>query len=77
MSDLFSSLLIFTINKTILSTCFSTIFDFYKNLVNWALTEIESSVAVMTTLGRECYYYSNKSENGQKILPVLTSLPVK
>jgi hypothetical protein len=50
MSDLFSSLLIFTIIKTILSTFF---FNFYKNLVKWALTEIESSVAGTTTLDRE------------------------
>ena len=45
MSDLFSSLLIFTIIKTILSTFFFTVSNFYKNLVNWALTEIESSVS--------------------------------
>jgi hypothetical protein len=44
MSDLFSSLLIFTIIKTILSTFF-TVSKFYKNLVKWALTEIEWSVA--------------------------------
>jgi hypothetical protein len=36
MSDLFSSLLIFTIIKTILST----VSKFYKNLVKWALTEV-------------------------------------
>ena len=54
MSDLFSSLLIFTIIKTILSTFFLTVSNFYKNLVNWALTEIESSVAGTTTLDREC-----------------------
>jgi hypothetical protein len=53
MSDLFSSLLIFTIIKTILSTFFLTVSNFYKNLVNWALTEIESSVAGTTTLDRE------------------------
>ena len=53
MSDLFSSLLIFTIIKTILSTFF-TVSKFYKNLVKWALTEIESSVAGTTTLDREC-----------------------
>jgi hypothetical protein len=53
MSDLFSSLLIFTIIKTILSTFFFTVSNFYKNLVNWALTEIESSVAGTTTLDRE------------------------
>ena len=40
MSDLFSSLLIFTINKTILSTFFFTVSNFYKILVKWALTEI-------------------------------------
>jgi hypothetical protein len=51
MSDLFSSLLIFTIIKTILSTF--TVSNFYKNLVKWALTEIESSVAGTTTLDRE------------------------
>ena len=33
MSDLFSSLLIFTIIKTILSTFFFTVSKFYKNLV--------------------------------------------
>jgi hypothetical protein len=53
MSDLFSSLLIFTIIKTILSTFFFTVSNFYKNLVKWALTEIESSVAGTTTLDRE------------------------
>ena len=55
MSDLFSSLLIFTIIKTILSTFFFTVSNFYKNLVKWALTEIESSVAGTTTLDREWY----------------------
>jgi hypothetical protein len=55
MSVLFnSSLLIFTIIKTILSTFFFTVSDFYKNLVKWALTEIESSVAGTITLDREC-----------------------
>jgi hypothetical protein len=54
MSDLFSSLLIFTIIKTILSTFF-TVSKFYKNLVKWALTEIECSVAGTTTLDREWY----------------------
>ena len=53
MSDLFSSLLIFTIIKTILSTFFFTVSNFYKNFVKWALTEIESSVAGTTTLDRE------------------------
>ena len=53
MSDLFSSLLIFTIFKTILSTFFFTVSNFYKNLVKWVLTEIESSVAGTTTLDRE------------------------
>jgi hypothetical protein len=53
MSDLFSSLLIFTIIKTILNTFFFTVSKFYKNLVNWALTEIESNVAGTTTLDRE------------------------
>ena len=53
MSDLFPSLLIFTIIKTILSTFFFTVSNFYKNLVNWALTEIKSSVAGTTTLDRE------------------------
>jgi hypothetical protein len=59
MSDLFSSLLIFTIIKTILSTFFFTVSNFYKNLVKWVLTEIESSVAGTTTLDRERYilYY--------------------
>ena len=52
MSDLFSSLLIFTIIKTILSTFF-TASKFYKNLVKWALTEMECSVAGTTTLDRE------------------------
>jgi hypothetical protein len=33
MTDLFSSLLIFTIIKTILSTFFFTVSKFYKNLV--------------------------------------------
>jgi hypothetical protein len=55
MSDLFSSLLIFTIIKTILSTFFN-VSKFYKNFVKWALTEMECSVAVTTTLDREwCY----------------------
>jgi hypothetical protein len=36
MSDLFSSLLIFTIIKTILSSFFFTVFKFYKHLVKWA-----------------------------------------
>ena len=56
MSDLFSSLLIFTIIKTILSTFFFTVSNFYKNLEKWALTEIESSVAGTTTLDRECSF---------------------
>jgi hypothetical protein len=54
MSDLFSSLLIITIIKTILSTFF-TVSKFYKNLVKWALTDIESNVAGTTTLDREWY----------------------
>jgi hypothetical protein len=54
MSDLFSSLLIFTIIKTILSTFFFTVSKFYKNLVKWALTEILCSVAGTTTVDREC-----------------------
>jgi hypothetical protein len=49
MSDLFSSLLIFTLIKTF----FFTVSNFYKNLVKWALTEIESSVAGTTTLDRQ------------------------
>jgi hypothetical protein len=53
MSDLFSSLLIFTIIKTILSTFFFTVSKFYKNLVKWALTEMECSVAGTTTRDRE------------------------
>jgi hypothetical protein len=53
MSNLFSSLLIFTIIKTILSTFFLTVSKFYKNLVIWALTEMLCSVAGMTTLDRE------------------------
>jgi hypothetical protein len=53
MSDLFSSLLIFTIIKTILSTFIFTVSKFYKNLVKWALTEMECSVAGTTTLDRE------------------------
>ena len=53
MSDLISSLLIFTIIKTILNTFFFTVSNFYKNLVKWALTEIVSSVAGTTTLIRE------------------------
>ena len=52
--DLFSSLLIFTIIETILSTFFFTVSKFYKNLVKSALTEIESNVAGTTTLDREC-----------------------
>ena len=56
MSDLFSSLLIFTVIETILSTFFFTVSNFYKNLVKWALIEIQSSVAGMTTLGKEWYY---------------------
>jgi hypothetical protein len=55
MSDLFSSLLIFTIIKTILSTFyFFTVSKFTKNLVKWALTEMKCSVAGTTTLDREC-----------------------
>ena len=53
MSDLFSSLLIFTIIKTILVHFFLLFLNFYKNLVKWALTEIESSAAGTTTLDRE------------------------
>ena len=53
MSDLFSSLLIFPIIKTILSTFFFIVSNFYKNLVKWALTEIESRVAGTTNLDRE------------------------
>jgi hypothetical protein len=49
MSDLFSSLLIFTIIKTILSTFFFTVFKFYKQLVDRA----EWSIAGITTLDRE------------------------
>ena len=55
MSDLFSSLLIFTIIQTILSTFFFTVSKFYKNLVKWALTEMLCSIAGMTTLDREWY----------------------
>jgi hypothetical protein len=55
MSDLFSSLLIFTIIKTILSTFFFTVSKFYKHLVKWAWTEIEWSVAGSTTLDREWF----------------------
>jgi hypothetical protein len=55
MSDLFSSLLIFTIIKTILSTFF-TVSKFYKILVKWALTEMECSVAGTTSLDREWQY---------------------
>ena len=51
MSDLFSSLLIFTIIKTILSTF--TVSKFNKNLVKSALIEIEWSVAEATTLDKE------------------------
>ena len=54
MSDLFSSLLIFTIIKTILSTFFFTVSKFYKNIVKWALTEMLCSVAGTTTVDREC-----------------------
>jgi hypothetical protein len=54
MSDLFSFLLIFTIIKTILSTFF-TVSKFYKNLVKWALTEMECSVAGTTTLDRDIH----------------------
>ena len=53
MSDLFPSLLIFTIIKTILSTFFFTVSKFYKNLVKSALIEIEWSVAEATTLDKE------------------------
>ena len=53
ISDLFSSLLIFTIIKTILSTFFFTVSKFYKNLVKWALTVMLCSVAGTTTLDRE------------------------
>jgi hypothetical protein len=60
MSDLFSSLLIFTIIKTILSTFFVTVSNFYKNLVKWALTEIKSSVAGTTTLDSEWLYITGK-----------------
>ena len=44
-SDSFSSLLIFTIIKIILSTFFFTVSKFYKNLVKWALPEMECSIA--------------------------------
>ena len=57
MSDLLSSLLIFTIIKTILSTFFLTVSQFYKNLVKWVLTEMECSVAGTTTLDRGWYMY--------------------
>ena len=60
MSDLFSSLLIFTIIKTILSTFFVIVSNFYKNLVKWALTEIKSSVAGTTTLDSEWLYITGK-----------------
>jgi hypothetical protein len=50
MSDLFSSLLIFTIIKTIF-----TVSKFYKNLVKWALTEMECNIAGTTTLDREWF----------------------
>ena len=55
MSDLFSSLLIFTIIKTILSTFF-TVSKFYKNLVKWAFAEMECNVAGTITLDRECLF---------------------
>ena len=55
MSDLFlfSSLLIFTIIKTIFKYIFFTVSKFYKNLVKWTLTEMECIVAGTTTLDRE------------------------
>ena len=40
MSDLFSSLLIFTIIKTIFKYILFTVSKFYKNLVKWALTDV-------------------------------------
>ena len=39
--------------KTIINHLF-TVSKFYKNLVKWALTEMECSVAGTTTLDREC-----------------------
>jgi hypothetical protein len=53
MGDLCSSLLIFTIIKTILSTFFLTVSKFYKNLVKWAFTEMLCSVAGTTTLDND------------------------
>ena len=80
MSDLFSSLLIFTIIKTIFKYIFFTVSKFYKNLVKWALTEIESSVAGTTTLDREWVYDMYCVDNRcLKTLPGtngVTSLPL-
>jgi hypothetical protein len=56
MSDLFSSLLIFTIVKNNFKYIFFTVSKFYKNLVKWALTEMLCSVAGTTTLDKECLY---------------------
>jgi hypothetical protein len=67
MSDLFSSLLIFTLFKTILNTFIFTVSKFYKNLVKWALTEMLCSVAGTTTLDRECKYRSWKKKMAYKI----------
>jgi hypothetical protein len=61
MSNFFSSLLMFTIIKTILSTFFFTVSKFYKNLVKWALTEMECSVTGTTTLDREWDFVRNDS----------------
>jgi hypothetical protein len=60
MSDLFSSLLIFTIIKAILSTFFFAVSKFYKNLVKWTLTDIEWSVAGTKTLDSKCDFSSSR-----------------
>jgi hypothetical protein len=54
MSDLFSSLLIFTIIKTILSTFFLLFLNF-TNLVKWALTEMLCGIAGTTTLDENVF----------------------
>jgi hypothetical protein len=44
---------------------FFTVSNFYKNLVKWALTEIESSVAGTTTLDREWWKGSPNRNHGR------------
>ena len=53
---------------------FPRVSKFYKNLVKWALTEIESSIAGTTTLDREWYLNRKKSVKNRKTVKTVMTL---